>query len=156
MLVFQLHIQSHTHLYIHSLLHSVPKCSPQVPLFSFPPRNLNYSWGITTPTKSHVSTPTILHQQADTLFTILQSHNNKGVTLQLMHSFTYTGATVHVGVWWNSYPVFKLLTSECLLWQQVRANICLIWVKCQLTKANCTLQVTDFVPQADLLVSVYI
>lgn len=62
----------HIYTYLtHYFFNSIPTWSPSVLIPSFPAKICNYSWGITAPTTSRVPTPTTLHQQADTLFTIL-------------------------------------------------------------------------------------
>lgn len=49
--------------------HSIP---PRSLSHYFPLRNFNYSRRITAPIESRVTTPTTLHQQADTLLTMLR------------------------------------------------------------------------------------
>lgn len=69
-----------------------------------------------------------------------KSHNNKGVTLRLMHSFAHTQTrTVHVGVWLSSY---------CLLWQRMKQ-------KAEKMRANCSFKI-GFGCEAHITGSIYI
>ena len=70
-------------------------------------------------------TLTTLHQQVIHGSQYFKSHNNKGVTLRLMHSstHTHTHSLYSACMWWKHY-------YSCLpvLGQQVKASICLIWI----------------------------
>lgn len=75
--------------------------------------NLIYSWGIAAPTKGQVSTPTTLHQQADTpVHNTPKSPNNKGVTLQPRHSITHAHCTdAKRRIWWETQSVLTMLMT---------------------------------------------